>query len=146
MSARAFGVIVTGGRNHVLSAGDFVFIERTMRAVGAKEIYTDGSVGVAAKVEAWARRRGVPVWRVTANFMHDGPATPVERNTTLVELARTVIAFPGEGATEDLITQARKRRLRIIESPARRVTQHPAIDRQYLTRLSGPLPRPGISP
>lgn len=106
MSARAFGVIVSGGRHHHLSREDFALIEQTMRAVGAKEIHTDGSSGVAAQVEAWARRRGIPVWQLTANWMHDGPATPAERNTSLVELARTVIAFPGEGATDDLLEKA----------------------------------------
>ena len=146
MSARALGVIVTGGRHHVLSADDFALIERTMRAVGAKEIHTDGSAGVASQVEAWARRHGVPVWRITANWMHDGPATPTERNTTLVELARTVIAFPGESATEDLITQARKRRLRIIESPGRQMAHRPTMDWRFTTLQNGPRQRPGISP
>ncbi|MEY4940631.1 MAG: YspA, cpYpsA-related family [Verrucomicrobiota bacterium] len=146
MSARAFGVIVTGGRHHLLSVDDFALIERTMRAVRAKEIHTDGSNGVAAQVEAWARRRGVPVWRVTANWMHDGPATTTERNSTLVELARTVIAFPGEAATEDLIAKARKRRLRIIESPGRQMAHRPIMDRQFTTLQSGPRQRPGISP
>lgn len=146
MSARAFGVIVAGGRHHVLSAEDFALIERTMRAVSAKEIHTDGSDGVAAQVEAWARQRGVPVSRVTANFMHDGPATPAERNTTLVELARTVIAFPGEDATEDLLTQARKRRLRIIESPDRQASHPLTMDRRFTTLQSGPRQRFGISP
>ncbi|MEO5959723.1 MAG: hypothetical protein ABIZ49_04185 [Opitutaceae bacterium] len=146
MSARTLGVIVTGGRHHVLSVEDFVLIERTMRAVGAKEIHTDGSDGVAAQVEVWARQCGVPVWQVTANWMHDGPATPTERNTTLTELARTVIAFPGEAATEDLLAKARKRRLRIIESPGRQMAHCPAMDRRLLTTQRGPRQRPGISP
>ncbi len=145
MSARAFGIIVSGGRHYVMSADDFALIERTMRAVGAKEIHTDGSVGVAAQVEAWARRRGLRVWRVTANFMHDGPASPTERNTTLVELVRTVVAFPGEATTEDLLTKARTRRLRIIESPSRQLAQRPATDRQFQTLPRGPHQRPGIS-
>lgn len=76
MSARALSVIVTGGRHHVLSAEDFLLIERTMRAVGAKTICADGSAGVADQVEAWAQRRGIPVLKVTANWMHEGPATP----------------------------------------------------------------------
>lgn len=146
MSARALRVIVTGGRHHVLSAEDFALIEKTMRAVGAKGIYTDGSDGVADQVEIWALRRGLPVWRVTANFMHDGPATPTERNTTLVELARTVIAFPGEDSTEDLLAKARKRRLRIVESPGRQMAHRPTMDRRFLSTQRGPHQRRGISP
>lgn len=146
MSARALGVIVSGGRHYVLSVDDFALIERTMCAVGAKVIHTDGSDGVAAQVEAWARQRGIAVWRVTANWMHDGPATPTERNTTLVTLARTVIAFPGEDVTEDLIAKARKRRLRIIESPGRQMALRPEMNRPFLKTQRGPRQRPGISP
>jgi hypothetical protein len=146
MSARALGVIVTGGRHHVVSVADLTFLDRTLRALGAKEILTDGSDGVAAQVEAWARRHGVPVRRVTTGWMHDGPATATGHNTTLTGLARTVIAFPGEAATGDLLTQARQRRLRIIESPGRQMAQRPAMDRQSTTSPSGPRQRPGISP
>lgn len=146
MSARALGVIVTGGKHYVLSADDFLMIERTMHAVGAEAIHTDGSDGVADQVEAWARRRGVPVWRVTATWIHLEPATPAECNTSLVELARTVIAFPGEGPTEDLLEKARRRRLRIVESPGRLAAQRPALARPVLNLTRSPRQRSGPSP
>jgi hypothetical protein len=146
MSARALGVIVTGGRHYVLSADDFVLIEGTMRARGAKTIYTDGSEGVADQVEAWAERRGISVSRVTANWMHEGPATPQERNTSLVELARTVIAFPGEEPTDNLLEKARRRRLRIVESPGRLAVQRPTLDRPVLNLTCVPRQRSGHSP
>ena len=116
MSARALGVIVivTGGRHHVVSVEDLAFLERILRALGAKEIHTAGSDGVAAQVKAGARTRGIAVRRVTAKWMHDGPANAGERTITLAGVARTVIAFPDEAATVDLLTRARKRRLRII--------------------------------
>jgi len=146
MSARALGVIVTGGRHYVLSADDFLLIEGTMRAVGAKTICTDGSAGVADQVGAWAERRGIPVLKVTANWMREGPATPEERNTSLVELARTVIAFPGEGPTDDLLSKARRRRLRIVESPGRLAALRPALERPILNLTPGPRQRSGPSP
>ncbi len=139
-------VIVTGGRRHVASVEALAFLERTLRTLGAKEIHTAGSDGVAAQVEAWARTRGIAVRRVTANWMHDGPAIATGRNTTLAGLARTVIAFPGEAATEDLLNRARKRRLRIVESPSRQMAHRPALDRRFITLQSGPHQRPGISP
>ena len=146
MSARALGVIVTGGRHHVVSAEDLVFLDRTVRALGVTEIHTDSTEGVAAQVEAWARERGLPVWRVTANWMHDGPATLPERNSTLTGVAHTLIAFPGDAVTDDLLTKARKRRLRIIESPGRKMAQRPTMDRLYITPHHGPGHRSGISP
>ena len=117
-----------------------------MRIVGANEIHTDGTEGVAAQVETWARQRGVSVWQVTANWMHDGPATPTERNTMLVGLARTVIAFPGDDATDDLLAKARRRRLRIVESPGRLTAQRPTMERSFLNLTPGPRQRPRISP
>ena len=146
MRARVTGVIVAGGRDHVLGVEDFEFLERTMRAVGAVEIHTDGADGVAAQVENWARPRGMPVWPVTATWRHEGPATATERNTTLTGLARIVIAFPGGTETEALLTRARKRRLRIIESPSRLTTQGPTINRPLTQPPSGPRPRAGICP
>ena len=146
MSARALGVIVTGGRHYVLSVDDFLLIEGTMRARGAKTIYTDGSVGVADQVEAWAERRSISVSKVTANWMHEGPATPEECNTSLVELARTVIAFPGEEPTENLLEKARRRRLRIVESPGRLEAQRPTMDWPVLNLTRSPRQRSGPSP
>ena len=146
MSARALGVIVTGGRHYVLSADDFLLIEGTMRARGAKTIYTDGSEGVADQVEAWAERGGISVSRVTANWLHEGPATPEERTASLVELARTVIAFPGEEPTDNLLEKARRRRLRIVESPGRLAAQRPALDRPILNLTRSPRQRSGHSP
>lgn len=146
MSAPDLGVIVTGGRHYVLSADDFLLIEATMRAVGARMIWTDGSAGVADQVGAWAQRRAAPLMKVTANWMHEGPATPEERNSSLVELARTVIAFPGEGPTDDLLGKARRRRLRIVESPGRIAAQRPALERPILNLTRGPRQRSGPSP
>jgi hypothetical protein len=146
MSARALGIIVTGGRHHVVSAEDLAFLDRTVQALGVSAIHTDGTEGVAAQVEAWARERGLPVWHVTANWMHDGPATLPERNTTLTILARTVIAFPGDEITDDLLAKARKRRLRIIETPGRKMAHRPTMDRPYVTPNHGPSHRAGISP
>lgn len=99
MNARALGVIVTGGRHCVVSVEDCAFPERTLLKTGAKQIHTDGCDRVEAQVETWVQQRGVSVWRVAANWMHDCPATPAERNVTPVELAAKAVAFPGDAAT-----------------------------------------------
>jgi len=146
MNARTLSVVVTGGRHYVLRADDFLLIEATIRAVGAKTICTDGSIGVAEQVEAWASQRGMPVLKVTANWLHEGPACPEARNASLVELARTVIAFPGEGPTDDLLSKARRRRLRIVESPGRLAALGPLLERPVLNLTAGPRQRNGPSP
>lgn len=86
-----------------------------MRRHQVTEIYTDGT-GVAPQIEAWARERSIPTYRITGNFMHDGPATLPERNITLVAITRLVIAFPG-GASDHLVTLAKKVRRSVVECP-----------------------------
>lgn len=114
--------VVTGGSDYVLTEADFVFLERSVRLHRVSEIYTDGLPGVSAAVEAWGKQKDIPVYRITSNFMHDGPATSVERNISLVALTRLVIAFPG-GTADDLIAKAKKVRRRIVESPSRQLAR-----------------------
>ena len=109
--------MVAGGWDYTLTPKDYAFLERTVRQLRVTEIYTDGLPGVPEQVERWGRQRALPVHRVTANFMHDGPATPEERNTSLVALARIVIVFPG--GNEDLLAKARAARRQVVESPTR---------------------------
>jgi hypothetical protein len=136
--------IIAGGQDYVLTKADYQFLEHAVAMLRVKEIYTDGTPGVAAQAEAWARRRGIGVARITANFMHDGPATPEERNTTLVALARSVIAFPG-GVTDDLIVKARRARLSVHESPGRQLANLPTMDTRF-RHLQAPRQRPKPTP
>lgn len=138
--------IVTGGRDYALTPADYRFLERTVAMLRVKVIFTNGLPGVAEQVEPWAKRRGISVQRVTANFMHDGPATPEERNTTLVTLAKAVIAFPGESASDDLVAKARKARLSVHESPRRQLANLPTMDTR-LRHLQAPSARrPKLTP
>ncbi len=138
--------IVSGGQNYVLTRADYQFLEHAVAMLRVKEIYTDGLPGVAAQVETWALRRGIRVYRVTANFMHDGPATPEKRNPSLVNLATAVIAFPGESATDELIAKARKARLTIHESPGRALANLPTVDMRFRHLQAPVAARPKLNP
>lgn len=135
---------VTGGQDYVLTRADYRFLEHAVAMLRVKEIYTNALPGVSEQVEAWARRRGIAVRRVTANFMHEGPASPEERNTALVNLAKAVIAFPGGSESNDLVAKARKAKRSVFESPGRKLANLPTMD----TRLRHLWPRSGgrISP
>lgn len=136
--------IVTGGQDYVLTRADYRFLEHAVAMLRVKEIYTNGLPGVSEQVGAWARRRGIAVRRVTANFMHEGPASPEARNTTLVNLAKAVIAFSGGSESDDLVAKARKAKRSVFESPGRQLANLPTMD----TRLRHLWPRTGgrISP
>lgn len=111
--------VVTGGQDYVLTRADYRFLEHTVAMLRVKEIYTNGMPGVSEQVEAWARRHGIAVRRVTATFMHEGPASLEERNRTLVNLAKAVIAFSGGSESDDLVAKARKAKRSVFESPGR---------------------------
>ena len=137
--------VVSGGRDYVLTESDYLFLERALRKTRMTEICTDGLPGVSAQVETWAKLRAIPVTRVTANFMHDGPATPEERNTSLVALARVVIAFPG-GTADDLIAKAKKARRTVLESPGRQLASLPKMGMRFRHLEAPPHHRPKLTP
>lgn len=119
MRASANSVAVAGGRDYVLTADDFQFLERTLARLQAREIATDGTLGVAAQVEAWARSRGIGVQRFVADFVCHGLAPVTRRNAMLVNFSAAVIVFPGDEGTDDLVLKARRRKLPVAESPSR---------------------------
>jgi hypothetical protein len=127
MSASAKIVVVAGGRDYVITKGDYQFLESTLALLGAKEIYTDGTPRVAAQAEAWARTRGISVQRVEADWVAEGPAPVSRRNTMLVNLARAVIAFPGDEGTTDLVLKARVKKVPVNESPSRQLVNFHAV-------------------
>ena len=128
-----------GGQDYVLTRADYRFLEHAVAMLRVKEIYTTGMSGVSQQVETWAKKRGIAVRHVTANFMHEGPATPEERNTTLVSLAKAVIAFPGGSESDDLLAKARKAKRSVLESPGRQLANFPTMDTRgrYLRRGIG---------
>jgi hypothetical protein len=109
---------VGGATDGELTPAELRFLEKAVCEHRVTEIYTNGIGGVAAQVDYWGAAQSIPVYRVTANFMHERPATVAERNASLVAVARLIIAFPGP-AGDDLVAQARKARRRIVESPTR---------------------------
>jgi hypothetical protein len=136
-------VVVTGGRNYVMTASDYVFLENAINILGARAILTGGARGVDAQVEAWARRRAIPVQTMRPNWRKDGDAAPFRANTRLAEAADAVIAFPGAKGTADMVDQARRIGLPVHESPGRQLANLPTMDTHY--REAGK-PGPRFSP
>lgn len=121
-------IVVTGGRNYVMTASDYVFLENAISILGARTILTGGARGVDAQAGAWARRRGIPVETIRPNWTKDGDAAPFRANTRLAEAANAVIAFPGADGTADMVEQARRIGLPVHESPGRQLANLPTMD------------------
>ena len=130
-------VVVAGGRDYVMSEADFRFLENALAVFDVNEIFTDGTSGVAAQVEAWAQSRGIGVQRVVADWVAEGPAPISRRNTSLVNLAGAVIVFPGDEGTDDLVLKARMKKLTVNESPSRQLAKLRAMPPGVRTR-TGP--------
>ena len=127
MTARGKSVVVAGGRDYAMTEADYRFLERALALLRAREIFTDGTPGVAAQAEAWARRRGIGVQRVEADWVAEGQAPVSRRNTMLVSLAATVIVFPGDADTTDLVLKAQVKKVPVHESPSRQLAELRAV-------------------
>ena len=128
-------VVVTGGRNYVMTLSDYHFLENVVSILGASAILTGGARGVDAQAEAWARRRGIPVQTIRPNWTKDGDSAPFRANTRLAEAAGAVIAFPGGEGTADMVDQAQRINLPVHESPGRQLANLSTMDTRY--RVTG---------
>lgn len=135
-------IVVTGGRNYVMTASDYVFLENALSILGATAILTGGARGVDAQLGGWARRRGIPLEIIRPNWTKDGDAAPFRANTRLAEAGAAVIAFPGAEGTADMVEQARRIGLPVHESPGRQLANLPTMD----TRLRHLWPGSGLRP
>lgn len=136
-------IVVTGGRNYVMTASDYVFLEGVVSILGAAAILTGGARGVEAQAEAWARRRAIPVQTMRPNWTTDGDAAPFRAHARLAAAADAVIAFPGAEGTADMLDQARRIGLPVHESPGRQLANLPTMDTPY---RAGDGPGPRLSP
>ncbi len=135
-------VVITGGRNYVMTASDYVFLENALSILSATAILTGGARGVDAQAAAWATRRNLPVETIRPDWRKDGDAAPFRANARLAEAAEAVIAFPGAEGTADMVDQARRIGLPVHESPGRQLASLPTMD----TRLRHLWPGGGLVP
>ena len=111
-------LVVTGGNDYRMTRADFQFLESVVRLTGARAILTDGTCGVAAQADAWARRRGLSVQRYVADWLSERNAPPTRRNDMLAQAGDAVVAFPGGNVTADMVAKAWLKELPVHESPS----------------------------
>lgn len=111
-------LVVTGGKDYVLTHADYQYLESVVKLTGARAILTDGTRGVAAQAETWARRRGLAVERCVADWMSERNAPQVRRNEMMVRDGDAVVAFPGGNATADVVAKAWLKEMPVYESPS----------------------------
>ncbi len=114
--------IICGGRHY---SDDRWMGAQLLRIAGDVGEFTliihGGAKGADLMADAWAKFVNVPTMRFDANWDGDGRAAGPIRNRLMLTEGKPdiVIAFPGGRGTANMISQARKAGVRVIEVPER---------------------------
>jgi hypothetical protein len=110
-------VLVCGGRDY----DDRKHVFATLDALHAKhpfdEVVEGGARGADELGRRWAKDRGVDAVTYWANWTkYDNRAGPIRNAKMLARgLPNLVVAFPGGGGTDNMVSQARDKNLEVIE-------------------------------
>lgn len=110
-------VLVCGGRDYQDREAVYRELDKLHLFHGIEAVITGGASGADKIADDWARAYRVANIRFLAEWNRYGPAAGPIRNRRMLEEAYPdlVIAFPGGHGTSDMMTQARKRGLRVLE-------------------------------
>lgn len=118
MPALEYALVASGFRWEIeqVVSGACGITEREYEAdhpVGSKEFrFAKGADGLG---ERWAYARGIKFVRVIAEWSKYGKPAGPRRNAKMAEYADSLIALPGNTGTANMITQAKKRGLKVFE-------------------------------
>jgi hypothetical protein len=97
-------ILVCGGRDY----GDTKAINRTLAEIEPKCVIHGGARGADMLAGSWARRQGIPVIEVAAQWERYGKKAGYLRNRWMLELCAPdlVVAFPGGKGTRMMVDLA----------------------------------------
>jgi hypothetical protein len=116
-------VLVCGGRDFT----DYTMLSNTLRhaheIVPIREIIHGAAKGADTLADQWARWRNIPVRSYPADWDEHGRSAGPIRNARMLADGRPdlVVAFPGSVGTNNMVEQARKAGVRVLDmrNPAR---------------------------
>ena len=103
--------LVTGGRDY----GDAFRLAFVLDHAKPTMIIEGGQTGADLLAQRWARRRGVHVAEVAAQWKVIDNAGPRRNEAMLALNPKVVIAFPGGIGTADMVSRAVDRGIRVVE-------------------------------
>lgn len=115
-------VLVCGGRDFA----DYAAVDRALTAVNAEGAITalieGGATGADNAGKVWASVRNIPVETYRADWKRHGRAAGPLRNTVMLDKGRpdAVVAFPGGKGTADMIRQATRAGIKVIDASTQR--------------------------
>ena len=110
-------VLVCGGRDYADRARVFAVLDELHAKSPIGTIIEGGAKGADVLALAWAGRRDVEAVTVHAEWQRDGRKAGPLRNTKMLRAGRPdlVVAFPGGPGTADMVRQARKAGVEVLE-------------------------------
>jgi hypothetical protein len=108
-------VLVCGGRHYDNWNGLLVQLDDLHGIYGFTELIHGGAPGADTLANTWAAISGVPVKRFIAFWQTEGKAAGPRRNKRMLDYGPDlVVAFPGGKGTADMIAQAEKAGVTVI--------------------------------
>jgi orotate phosphoribosyltransferase len=113
-------VLACGGRTYTDSwriDDELDTLASTAQLAPISHVIVGDALGADMLIAWWARRRGKPVTVYEADWKKHGKAAGPKRNATMLREGKpdVVLAFPGGKGTANMITQARKAGVHVIE-------------------------------
>jgi hypothetical protein len=107
--------IIAGGRYYRESDYAFSLLDEYNDALGGiTEVVSGGAPGADAIGEEWATKNGIPIKKFEA-LWHQGKGAGPIRNQKMARYAEALILFPGGPGSKNMLRNARKRNLIIID-------------------------------
>jgi hypothetical protein len=110
-------VLVCGGRHYDNWNGLLVQLDDLHGVYGFTELIHGGAAGADTLAAAWASLRGVRSKRFRAFWLKEGKSAGPRRNRRMLDYGPgLVVAFPGGKGTADMVAQAEKARVKVINA------------------------------
>ena len=107
--------IICGGRDYLLTGTDYDFLLSLHIALHFEVVITGGSSGADYWAKMWAESKGIQTVELCANWNYHGRAAGPIRNRKMAEIGDCVIAFPGGGGTENMISIGKRLGMEVLK-------------------------------
>lgn len=110
-------VLVCGGRDYQDSRRVYAVLDKLHAEAGIDRLIEGGARGADRLAQQWAESAGVPVSTYEADWEAFGTFAGHKRNATMLEDGQpdVVVAFPGGAGTRNMMRQARKAGVEVVE-------------------------------
>jgi hypothetical protein len=106
-------LVIAGGRDYELTAGDYYRLEQLLPHV--TEVVSGGARGADTCGEFWATASNIPVKRFPAEWDRYGQVAGFKRNIQMAIYADAVALFPGGKGTAHMFKTAKAHGLQIFD-------------------------------